>query len=139
MTERAATNAEARRAAEDRARSATEEAHAAAEPTPVAQLAVEIARPARETKAASEGAAVSRERVVELNAQAQAYFAVNLRPGTTGHNYLVDRLGAEVMEGPWALGYAPDAWTGLTRHFSVPAPVMRFWPPDWAGCPAKAT
>lgn len=102
MTDRAANATEARRAAEDRARRAVEETR----PIPTQAPVVPVA-------AAGE---ISRARVIELNTEAQRYFAGQLRPGSAGHRYLVDRLGDGVMQGPWALGYAPAGWTNLTRH-----------------------
>lgn len=124
MTERAANNAESRRKAEDKARRAQEEARTA--PTPASSPAPAPA-PAPSPPAAAvpqpsaAGAGVtadgvSRERVMELNRQAQDYFSSNLRPGSRGHKYFVERLGEGVTDGPWALGYAPSGWTNLTRH-----------------------
>ena len=124
MTERAANNAETARKSEDKARRAQE----AAEPiTPSAVIpAVESAGRSTSSERSPEQvtvegaviapATLTRERVVELNQQAQEYFAGNLRPGTAGQTYLVDRLGEGVIDGPWALGYAPSGWTNLTRQ-----------------------
>jgi len=60
---------------------------------------------------------VTRDRVVELNDQATAWFTAQAGPGSKGRAYLEDRLGADVVDhGPWRLGYAPPGWTGLTNH-----------------------
>lgn len=125
MTERAANNAETARKSEDKARRAQE----ATEPiTPSAVIPAAVESAGRSTaserspeQVTVEGAVITpatltRDRVVELNQQAQEYFAGNLRPGTAGQTYLVDRLGEGVIDGPWALGYAPSGWTNLTRH-----------------------
>lgn len=111
MTERAANHAESRRTAEDRARRT-------AEAVPVSGLdgAGESIALAAQQPATSPEAGVSRARVLELNTQAQEYFASQLRPGSAGQKYLVDRLGEGVMQGPWSLGYAPPGWTRLTEH-----------------------
>ncbi|GAB2864517.1 toprim domain-containing protein [Nocardioides pacificus] len=119
MTDRSAANAEARRTAEDKAR------HAGEATTPVSGLdgngetLISLGKPAGAAAAAAapgEGAVIGRERVLELNDQAQAFFSANLRPGTPGQSYLVERLGEDVLQGPWALGYAPPGWTRLTDH-----------------------
>ncbi|MGH3352291.1 MAG: toprim domain-containing protein [Nocardioides sp.] len=124
LTERAANNAEAARKAEDKARSAQE----AAQPItparvipglPQAQGAAAASAPAPQATVVGEAYAaptLTRERVLELNRVAQDYFAGNMRPGTTGQRYFVDRLGEGVVDGPWALGYAPPGWTNLTNQ-----------------------
>lgn len=72
---------------------------AASRPTPVAAVVV------------------GRERVVELNEQAAAYFAGQATADSKGGQYLAGRLGQDVLdEGRWKVGYAPDSWTGLTDH-----------------------
>ena len=69
------------------------------------------------SKAADTGAAISRERVVELNAQAAKFFADNAGPGSQGREYLEGRLGKGIVEdGAWQVGYAPPGWTNLTGH-----------------------
>ena len=125
MTERAANNAEAARKSEDKARRA-QEATEPITPSAVIPAAVESAGRSTSTERSPEQvtvegavitpATLTRDRVVELNQQAQEYFAGNLRPGTAGQTYLVDRLGEGVIDGPWALGYAPSGWTNLTRQ-----------------------
>lgn len=110
MTDRSANQVEGRRAAEDRARKATEEALAV---TGLASPGEAIALTAATSSAPG---TVTRDRVLELNNQAQDYFATQLRPGSAGQQYLVGRLGEDVMQGPWALGYAPPGWTRLTNH-----------------------
>lgn len=82
---------------------------AAATPAPSADLAP--------FSATGQEAAVSRERVIELNTVAAQWYAGQLRPGTPGHEYLTGRLGADaVTSGRWSLGYAPDQWNGLARE-----------------------
>lgn len=124
LTERAANNAEASRKAEDKARSAQEAAQPVtptrAVPGP-AQEAGAAAGPAPASRVMAPGEAytaptMTRERVLELNRVAQDYFAGNMRPGTTGQRYFVDRLGEGAVDGPWALGYAPPGWTNLTNQ-----------------------
>jgi DNA primase catalytic core len=130
MTERSANNAEAHRTAEDRARTSAEAVAQQLIPTEVtptdtAAAKAESATPTAATAPLAESVKaptgepngqISRERVLELNKQAQDYFATNFRPGTTGHTYIVDRLGEGAVQGPWALGYAPGGWTNLTQR-----------------------
>ena len=73
--------------------------------------------PALSTPAAAAAVVVGRERVVELNEQAAAYFAGQATADSKGGQYLAGRLGQDVLdEGRWKVGYAPDSWTGLTDH-----------------------
>ncbi|WP_091053062.1 toprim domain-containing protein [Nocardioides sp. YR527] len=122
LTERAANNAENARKAADKARRAQE----AAQPiTPTRVIPGPTQEQGRSTSPAPQvtvpgeayaTAPLTRERVLELNRVAQDYFSGNMRPGTTGQRYFVDRLGEGVVDGPWALGYAPPGWTNLTNH-----------------------
>lgn len=51
----------------------------------------------------------TRKRVVELNEEAQRYFAAQAVPGSKGGDYLAGRLGDQVVaEGPFRVGYAPE-------------------------------
>lgn len=75
------------------------------------------ATPAGAARVADTGATISRERVVELNAQAAKFFAENVGPGSQGREYLEGRLGKGIVEdGAWQVGYAPPGWTNLTGH-----------------------
>lgn len=113
LAEQASVNAEARRTAEDRERRTAE---AARERPAVATTATSAPSAAPRAARAAAGPAIARERVIELNTMAADFYAGNLRPGTQGHRYLVDRLGSDVDAGPWALGYAPRGWQNLTNH-----------------------
>lgn len=67
--------------------------------------------------AASAGASMTRDRVIELNGQAADYFTAQATPASKGGEYLESRLGAEVLsDEKWRLGYAPEGWTNLTDH-----------------------
>ena len=70
------------------------------------------------TRTGDAEAAVSRERVVELNEVAGNYYRTQLdRDGSKGGQYMRDRLGSEVVDaGDFQLGYAPSGWTNLTSH-----------------------
>lgn len=73
--------------------------------------------PALATPTPTVAAVVGRDRVLELNDRAAAYFASQATADSKGGQYLASRLGQEVLdEGRWKVGYAPDSWTGLTDH-----------------------
>ncbi|UUW93016.1 toprim domain-containing protein [Pimelobacter simplex] len=127
LAERAAVNAEARRAAEDRERRTAEAARVSTPTAATAPLVAAVPPTAGAASAPSTAArsgrtasgsvpAIARERVIELNHMAADFYAGKLRPGTQGHRYLVDRLGSDVDSGPWALGYAPGGWMNLCNH-----------------------
>jgi hypothetical protein len=97
LAERAASNAEARREAEDQLQ-AREERRAATEPASAV--------------AAGRG---DRDRVVELNELAASYWAAQL-PESPGAGYFAERLGAGYDGGPWAVGYAAPGWQNLSTH-----------------------
>lgn len=90
----------------------------AAAPTEVTPPGVGTARTRVEQSSAPRpAAAVSAERVLQLNGAAEAYFAAQLQPGTAAHDYVADRVGqATLDQGRWGIGYAPAGWTNLTDH-----------------------
>ena len=59
---------------------------------------------------------VPRERMVEINQMAQAFFS-RAFPHSWAQDYLIDRLNVDLTDHPAVLpGYAPDRWTSLTQH-----------------------
>ncbi|MDT0262324.1 MobF family relaxase [Jatrophihabitans lederbergiae] len=61
-------------------------------------------------------ALVPRERLVDLNTQAAAFFADHYADAWAP-GYVTERLGSDLTDDPRAtVGYAPDRWTALTSH-----------------------
>ncbi|SMO91173.1 DNA primase, catalytic core [Geodermatophilus aquaeductus] len=61
-------------------------------------------------------AAVRRDRLVELNAEAAAFFTDSY-PGSWAPGYLRERLGTDLTpDTPFTPGYAPGGWTALVDH-----------------------
>ncbi|NIH69219.1 conjugative relaxase-like TrwC/TraI family protein [Modestobacter marinus] len=59
---------------------------------------------------------VARERLLELNQQAAAFFTAEYQ-GSWAPAYLTDRLGTNLLDVErFTIGYAPAGWTGLTDH-----------------------
>ncbi|WP_166503791.1 MobF family relaxase [Modestobacter italicus] len=59
---------------------------------------------------------VPRERLLELNQQAAAFFTAGYR-GSWAPAYLADRLGTDLIDDArFTIGCAPAGWTGLTDH-----------------------
>ncbi|MCZ2849808.1 MobF family relaxase [Modestobacter sp. VKM Ac-2978] len=59
---------------------------------------------------------VARERLLELNQQAAAFFTAAYQ-GSWAPAYLTDRLGTNLIDVErFTIGYAPAGWTGLTDH-----------------------
>lgn len=60
-------------------------------------------------------AATSRERVLELNAEAARFFAAKY-DGSPAQDHVRSRFGTDLTETPFAVGYAPGGWRDLTNH-----------------------
>ncbi|RBY98105.1 TrwC relaxase [Blastococcus sp. TF02-8] len=61
-------------------------------------------------------AVVGRTRLIELNAQAAAFFTARY-PDSWARGYLQDRLGTDLFVDPrFSPGYAPGGWTALVGH-----------------------
>ena len=66
--------------------------------------------------AAETGSDVSRDRLLELNGQAAAFFTAAY-PGSWAVGYLWERLGTDLSDDPrFPAGHAPASWTALTDH-----------------------
>ena len=66
--------------------------------------------------AAETGSDVSRDRLLELNGQAAAFFTAGY-PGSWAVGYLWERLGTDLSDDPrFPAGCAPASWTALTDH-----------------------
>lgn len=63
-----------------------------------------------------DSARVPRERLVDLNAQAAAFFATRY-VDSWASDYVAGRLGTDLIDDyRFTVGYAPDNWTALTLH-----------------------
>jgi DNA primase catalytic core len=59
---------------------------------------------------------ISRDRMIEINQMALAYFRRHL-PASWGQAYLADRFGQDLIDDPrFQPGQAPGGWTGLVDH-----------------------
>ena len=69
--------------------------------------------------ATATGSDVSRDRLLELNGQAAAFFAAAY-PGSWAAGYLRERLGTDLSDDPrFPAGYAQASWTALTDHLRI--------------------
>jgi len=88
------------------------------QPPHIAGRATDVASGAPATAAAAAGSAalVCRERLLELNAQALAFYSDAYR-GSWAQQHLQQRLGTDLIADPrFTPGYAPAGWTHLVDH-----------------------
>jgi len=88
------------------------------QPPHIAGKATDVATAAREAAAApaTPAALVCRERLLELNAQALAFYSCAYR-GSWAQQHLQQRLGADLIgDARFTPGYAPAGWTHLVDH-----------------------
>jgi len=88
------------------------------QPPHIAGRATDVASGAPATAAAAAGSAalVCRERLLELNAQALAFYSDAYR-GSWAQEHLQQRLGTDLIDDPrFTPGYAPAGWTHLVDH-----------------------
>lgn len=84
----------------------------ASTPTPTSAQGEPAPAPAGEQRSD-----VTQGRVLELNEQAATWLGERFTPGTPGHAYISDRLGADVADaGAYRFGYAPPGWRHLSDH-----------------------
>lgn len=70
---------------------------------------------------AESGQMPARKRLLEANAQAQAFFRAALadpQRGQAARDYLAQRGVTDAMVERFGLGYAPDAWDALAQHIA---------------------